>query len=299
LILVSGGAGVMGSRLVKGLVKAENNVRVLTLPGDPHVSRVENVDCEMVFADVTDAKTLEGVFRDVRTVYHLAAVIIANNQETFRRINVGGTRNMVQGAASSNVNHFIYVSSASVIFPNASAYARSKMEGERIVKSQKKMHYTIVRPTLVYERDGGQEFLMFMESLKRYPFVPFVGRGRAKKNPVFADDVVKGLLAVAHNPKTYGKVYNFSGGEVVTIRELARLMLKCLGLSRPIIPVPIWLCKAIALVLEKTMKNPPLTRYAISRIEQDADLDNTEAQKDLGYNPLGVTEGLKRCYPVR
>jgi len=141
--------------------------------------------------------------------------------------------------------------------------------------------------------------LMFMESLKRYPFVPFVGRGRAKKNPVFADDVVKGLLAVAHNPKTYGKVYNFSGGEVVTIRELARLMLKCLGLFGPFIPVPIWLCKAIALVLDKTMKNPPLTRYAISRIEQDADLDNTEAQKDLGYNPLGVTEGLKRCYPVR
>jgi len=299
VILVSGGAGVMGSRLVKGLVKAGNRVRALSLPGDPHVCRLENVDCEISYADITDAGTLEGAFEGVRTVYHLAAVIITHDQDIFRKINAGGTRNMVQGAVSSGVEHFIYVSSASVIFPDASAYARSKLEGERIVTSQDEMPYTIVRPTLVYEREAGQEFMMFMESLKKYPVVPFVGRGRAKKNPVFTEDVIKGLLAIAHNPKTYGKTYNFSGGEVVTIRELAHLMLKCRGLSKPFVPIPIWLCKMIALVMEKAMKKPPLTRYAISRMEQDADLDNTEARKDLVYKPIGVTEGLMRCYPVR
>ena len=298
MILVSGGAGVMGSRLVKGLVKAGNRVRVLTLPGDPCVSRLEKVDCEIVFSDVADAETIMGVFHGVRTVYHLAAVIIAHDPGIFQKINVKGTCNMVEGAISSGVEHFIYVSSASVIFPDASAYARSKMEGERIVKSRNEMQHTIVRPTLVYERDGGQEFMMFMEYLKKYPVVLFVGRGRAKKNPVFVDDLVRGLLSIANNPKTYGKVYNFSGGEAVTIWELAHMMVNHQGLSKPFIPVPLWLCKLIALVMEKTMKYPPLTRYAISRIEQDADLDNTEAKRDLGYDPIGVTEGLRRCYPL-
>ena len=298
MILVSGGAGVMGSRLVKGLVKAGNRVRVLTLPGDPYVSRLEKVDCEIVFSDVADEETLTGVFHGVRTVYHLAAVIIAHDPGIFQKINVKGTINMVEGAISSGVEHFIYVSSASVIFPDASAYARSKMEGERIVKSRNEMQHTIVRPTLVYERDGGQEFMMFMEYLKKYPVVLFVGRGRAKKNPVFVDDLVRGLLSIANNPKTYGKVYNFSGGEAVTIWELAHMMVNHQGLSKPFIPVPLWLCKLIALVMEKTMKYPPLTRYAISRIEQDADLDNTEAKRDLGYDPIGVTEGLRRCYPL-
>jgi NADH dehydrogenase len=172
------------------------------------------------------------------------------------------------------------------------------MEGERIVRSQNEMRYTIVRPTLVYERDGGQEFMMFMEYLKKYPVVPFVGKGQAKKNPVLTDDLIKGLLAIADNPKAYGKVYNLSGGEVVTIWELAHMMLNHQGLSKPFIPVPVWLCKLIAVVMEKTMKSPPLTRYAISRIEQDADLDNREAGKDLGYSPIGITEGLKRCYPL-
>ena len=289
----------MGSRLVKGLVKAGHRLRVLTLPNDPYVSRLKSVDCEIVFADVADAGTLEGVFRGVKTVYHLAAVIIANDPDIFQKINVGGVRNMLAGAISSGAQHFIYVSSASVIRPHASAYALSKMEGERMVKSQHEMHYTIVRPTLVYERGGGQEFMMFMEYLRKYPVVPFVGRGQAKKNPVFTDDLVKGLLPIADNPRTYGKTYNFSGGEVITIRKLARLMLNSQGLSKPIVPVPLRLCKLTAFVMERTMKHPPLTGYAISRIEEDADLDNRDARRDLGYDPIGVTEGLRKCYSGR
>lgn len=298
MVLVSGGAGVMGSRLVKGLVKAGNRVRILTLPNDPNVSRIEGIDCEIVYGDVSDADSLKGVFDGIKTVYHLAAIIIAHDPSVFQRINVEGTRNMVKGALAAGTEHFIYISSASVTFPNASAYARSKMEAERIVKSQQNMNYTIVRPTLVYERNGGQEFMMFMDSLKKYPFVPFVGRGRAKKNPVFVDDLVQGVLAIANNPKTYGKIYNFSGGEEISIWNLAHLMLKHQGFSKPFIPIPILICRLIAFIMERTMKHPPLTGYAISRIVQDADLDNTPAERDLGYNPIGITEGLQKCYPI-
>jgi dTDP-L-rhamnose 4-epimerase len=68
MILVTGGAGVMGSRLVNGLVKAGNRVRVLTLPKDPYVSRLDGLDCEIVYGDVSDADSLEGVFEDVKAV---------------------------------------------------------------------------------------------------------------------------------------------------------------------------------------------------------------------------------------
>lgn len=288
----------MGSRLVKGLVKAGNRVRVLTLPNDPNVSRLEEIDCEIVFGDISDADSLKGVFDGAKTVYHLAAIIIAHDPRIFQRINVEGTRNMVERAAIASTKHFIYVSSASVIFPNASDYSRSKMEAERIVISQKSMYYTIVRPTLVYERDGGQEFMMFMDYLNKYPIVPFIGRGRAKKNPVFVDDVVQGMLAIANNPKTYGKIYNFSGGEEISIWDLAHLMLKHQGLAKPFIPIPIPMCRLIAIIIERMMKHPPLTGYAISRIVQDADLDNTSARNDLGYKPIGITEGLQKCYPI-
>ncbi len=262
MILVTGGAGVMGSRLVKGLVENGYKVRVLTLPNDPNVSRLDGVDCEIVYGDVSVAASLKGVFKVIKTVYHLAAIIIAYDREMLWRINIEGTRNVVEGALHAGANHFIYVSSISAALPEGSDYAQSKLAAEAIVKSQGRMHYTIVRPTLTYGPDEGQEFMMFMESLKKYPVVPFVGRGRARKNPVLADDIVKGLLPIANNPKAYGKTYNFSGGEEISMWNLAHLMLKHQGISKRFIPVPIPICRCIAFVMEKTMRRPPLTQYA-------------------------------------
>lgn len=296
MILVTGGAGVMGSRLVRGLTAQGHKVRVLTLPGDPCLKRLKGINCEVVHGDIADAASLDGIFNGVKTVYHLAAIIIAYDKETLQRINVEGTRNVVNGSLLAGVEHFIYISSVSAAFPEGSDYAQSKIEAENIVKSQKKMQYTIVRPTLTYGRGEGQEFMMFMESLKKYPFVPFIGRGEAKKNPVLADDIVTGLLPIAGNEKTYGKTYNLSGGEEIKMRDLASLMLKCEGISKPFIFIPLPICRLIALFMEMTMKKPMLSRYAISRIEHEAASDNTEAREDLGYNPAGVTEGLKLCY---
>jgi len=296
MILVTGGAGVLGSRLVKGLAARGHKVRVLTLAGDPFVTRLDGTNCEIAYGDVADARSLDGVFDGVRTVYHLAAVIIARDPDTLRRINVEGTRNMVEGAERAGAEHFIYVSSISAAAPEGSDYAQSKLQAEAIVKSRKSMRHTIVRPSLIYGKDQGQEFMMFMESLLKYPVVPFVGRGLARKNPVLADDVVTGLIPIAGNPKTYDKTYSFVGGEEITIYDLARLMLACRGISKPIFRIPLPLCRLAAFVMEKTMKNPPLTRYAISRIEHDAPFSIAEARADLGYDPIGVTEGLRRCY---
>ncbi|MFC1895871.1 NAD-dependent epimerase/dehydratase family protein [Thermodesulfobacteriota bacterium] len=265
MILVTGGAGVMGSRLVKGLVYRGYKVRVLTLPGDPKASLLDDVDCEIVYGDVSDADSIEAIFLDIRTVeivygdvsdadsieaifldirtvYHLASVIIAQDPEIINRVNVQGTRNVVGGAGTAGVGHFVYVSSASVTWPEGSDYARSKLAAEKIVMSQRTMSWTIVRPTLTYGRDEGQEFMLFMDYLKKSPVVPFIGRGQAKRDPVLADDVVSGLLKIAGNPQAYGKIYNFSGGEEISIWELAKLMLKVRGMTRVLLPIPVPVC---------------------------------------------------------
>jgi len=296
MILVSGGVGVMGARLVKDLVAAGHRVRALTLPGDPYVERLAGVDAEIVFGDITKPETLEGLFEGVTTVFHLAGVILSTDLSIFRRVNTEGTRNMVEAARGAGASHFVFVSSTSAIDP-ISEYARSKAEAEEIVRASG-MAWTIVRPTLVYERKGGLEFLGFLESLLKYPIVPFVGKGRALKNPVHVDDMGRGLLAIAGNPKSHGKTYNFSGGQEISIRDLARLMLRHQGVSKPFLHIPVPICRAAAFVMERTMKNPPLTGYAITRIEQNAAPDNSEARRDLGYEPIGVTEGMERSFPL-
>ena len=284
----------MGRRLVQGLIDRGERVRVLDRPG----TTLDLPGVDLRHGDVTDPASLAGLFDGVDTVFHLAAILIAYDPALFDKVNVGGTRNVVEGAVAAGVKQFIFVSSASVVYPHTTPYSRSKRECERIVREQTAMHWTIVRPTLAYNERGGEEFRMFLDYLKKYPVVPFIGRGRSLKNPVHVDDLMKGFLAVVNNPAAYGKVYNFSGGEAIPIWDLAHLMLEHHGLSKTFIPVPVPLCKLLAAALAPVMRRPPLTWNVIAGITQDANLDNSDARRDLGYKPIGVREGLERCFPL-
>lgn len=295
-VLVSGASGAVGARLVKGLVERGFDVRALVLPGDPFLSRLDGVGCEIVRGDITRPISLAGMFDGMDTVYHLAAVILSRDPGVYRRVNIEGTRNMLNEAGRAGVGHFIYVSSASVVYPQTTPYSRSKRECERLVSANGRMHYTIVRPTLVYDKDGGQEFALFWDYLVKFPVVPFIGRGRALKNPVHLDDLVEGLLRLAGCRAAYGKTYAFCGGEEISMLELARLLLSLRGESRPFVHLPVPVCRLAARVLQFLARGHPFSPSAIAGITQDANLDCSTARQDLGYDPVGVHEGFRRCF---
>ncbi|HEV3030202.1 MAG TPA: NAD(P)H-binding protein, partial [Polyangia bacterium] len=159
---VTGAAGVMGVRLVRGLVEAGWRVRALVLPGDALRARLAGLDCDIREGDVADAATLRGACAGVDTVYHLAAVILSHDPSVFARVNREGTAHVVAEAARAGVRHFIYVSSASVTYPKRTPYADSKLAAEELVKVERSFAHTIVRPTLVYDVGGGQELLLFL-----------------------------------------------------------------------------------------------------------------------------------------
>ncbi len=287
---------MIGSKLVRGLLNKGRKVRILTLPGDPNISDIKDLNCEIVYGDITDYDSLKGVCEGIKTVYHMAAKIISNIKEEIWQINVAGTENILDCAMKAKVKHFIYISSIAADWPQGSDYAKSKVAAEKLVKSQKKIEYTIIRPTLIYSSGGGQEFMMFAEYLRKYPIIPFIGRGDAIKNPVFVDDIVKGLLSVLDNRKTYNKTYVFNGGEEISICNLARLILRSQGISKPFIFIPVPLCKLIAYIMAKTMKNPPFNKYTISRITHNIIFKNIESRKDLAYDPIGISEGIVNVF---
>jgi nucleoside-diphosphate-sugar epimerase len=296
-VLVSGATGVLGAGLVRALCQRGYHVRALSPKGDTGRARVAGLDCEIVEGDVRDAASVPGLFDGVDTVYHLAAVILSPDPVLFDTVNRRGTAQMIEGAARAGVRHFIYVSSASVTYPQLTRYAESKLVGEALVKSEHGFAYTIARPTLVYDEAGGQEFMLFLRYLQRSPAVPFIGTGDAWKRPVWAGDVVAGLAAMAGNPSCHGKTYNLSGGGRIRMRDLARLMLEHHGQRRLFVHLPVAVARGVAICLQVLMRDPPLTLQAIAGIINDADLPPDDAERDLGYHPLDVHEGFARCFP--
>jgi NADH dehydrogenase len=246
------------------------------------------------FGDVTKPETLADAFAGVDVIYHLAAVLLCEKTDLFQTVNVEGTRHVANAAEAAKVSHLIHISSASVVYPKTTHYSRSKRQGEDIVRTCQKVHWTLVRPTLVYDHDGGLEFKLYADFVRRYPVVPMVAGGHARKSPVHVNDLLSGLVAMAGNPITYGKTYNLSGGEIVTLRELAALMMEPQGRLKPMVTVPASLCRIAACLWGAINRRPMLMEHTLAGLTQDADLDHSAATLDLGYRPLGVHQGIRR-----
>ncbi len=298
MILVTGGAGMIGSTLVRGLVEQGHKVRVLTLPGDPCVSRLEGLDVEVFYGDISDASSLDGSCDGVDTVFHLAAVLLSDNPALFERVNAGGTRNVLNAAKAAGVGHFVLCSSISVTYPFTTPYNDSKREAERVVRKESgDLAWTIVRPTLAYNEIGGEEYRAFVDFLKRWPIAVFVGRGEARKNPVHCDDLARGLLAIRGNLQAVGKTYPLCGGEAISLWEMGRLSLEHEGVKRIFLPIPVWICRLAALFVARVLGRPAFAAHVIAGLTLDALPDWSQAREDLGYQPRGFRAGLAGLPP--
>lgn len=298
LILITGGTGAMGSVLIPKLVARGYAIRVLTLAGDRNAERLRKSGVDVRYGDVARKETLVGICEGVSVVLHLAAIIVTSDDSLYTSINAGGTRNMVDEARAAGVSHFIHISSASVVYPRPTPYSISKRMAEDFVK-RSGLSWTIVRPTLVCAKKGGQELDMFLDYLRLFPVVPFIGDGKAVKRPVHVDDIVDGLVKLACRKSGNNAIYNFSGATAISIFDFAKLCLVLMDKpGRRIVSLPVWSCKLLAFAMKLTMKDPPLKWSVIAGMTQDADLDPASAIKDLGYNPSGLEEFLPECFPL-
>ncbi len=293
----------MGRRLALALAEKGFRVRALCLPDDPGVAKLPGFPVETVFGDITRKETLASALQGVRTVFHLAAVLIAPGRpDLLRSVNAEGTRNMVEASEAAGVGHFIYVSSISVEYPASNAYARSKLQGEAFVKASRIPH-TIVRPSLAYQDGGALEFMRFVDHLKRGPLVFLPGGGRALKSPVHIDDLVSGFLALPDNPRAFGKTYVFSGGETLSLRDMADALLAHMGRPKPVVGIPAWLClPGIALLrawAKLTGRENPFTYQTYTGLVQDAAPSHQSAQDDLDYRPRPFHQGLATLVSLR
>jgi NADH dehydrogenase len=215
----------------------------------------------------------------------------------FEAVNYHGTANVLAECERAGVSHFIYVSSASVVYDNPNPYSLSKRMAEESVRASTVKYYTIVRPTLAYEKGGAEEFIHFVNYLKKFPIVPFIGNGKSLKSPVYVEDLVNGFTAIADNSKSYGKTYSFSGGSVHSMNDMAQMILDHMGMKKKFIHIPVSVCRLLAvaamIIAKVTGGRPLLTWQTISGVTQNADLDNSTARLDLCYSPRPFTEGLK------
>jgi nucleoside-diphosphate-sugar epimerase len=294
-VLVTGAAGGLGRRLVARLCRDGHEVRGMVLPADFAASVLDGTGYKVVSGDVTQVESIAGSCSGIDTVCHLAATVLSRDDSQFEQVNHEGTQNLLREAERAGVKHFVYISSASVTYRQLTPYAASKVAAENAVKAAG-IPFTIVRPTLVYDRVGGHEFEIFRRVISKLPILPLPGGGRAVKRPIWAEDVVQGLSLIVKS-EARGRTYNLSGATPISMRDLAVLVLEQAGRAPLMFPVPESWSRAVMQVMLRLGVAGNLSQATISGWVEDADLAPTLAQRELNFHPLGIREGFAQCFP--
>jgi nucleoside-diphosphate-sugar epimerase len=235
MILITGGNGVVGTRLALKLAEGPGKVRVLGAAPSESDPRLRHAGIEVVYGDVTRPEELEPAMRGADQVVHLAAVLFSpEDPARHEAVNAQGTRHALAAAERCGVRHFVFVSSISVLYPRRNAYSASKAAAEDAVRGSA-VPWTIVRPCLVMD---GLEYRAFENAVLRWPILFLPRRGAARKRPLRADALAEALSGPLGDPAAFGKTLALGGNEIVSLREMAARILRARGRRKLVLPVP-------------------------------------------------------------
>jgi uncharacterized protein YbjT (DUF2867 family) len=294
VILVTGGTGFVGPKVVHALREQDRPVRCLVRKPSAAGS-LAAWGCELVQGDMTDADSLKRAVEGCEAIVHLVA-IRQGPAERFQRVMEQATRNLVAAAKEFGVRRFVLMSAlgTSEETKNLVPYYHAKWENEQTVAGSG-LEHVIFRPSFIFGRDGG--ILSTFKKLARLaPVTPIIGSGAQRIQPIWVDDVAAYFAAGVERPEAAGQIYELGGPDVVSWNEFWARLKRTLGVRRPSVHVPIGLMRVNALVTERLPGDIPLTRDLLTMLEHgDNTVSNDGAVRTFGLPLVPLDEQLRRA----
>lgn len=302
-VFITGATGFLGGALARALAREGADVHALARP-TANRNALDDVPISWHEGDVTSPHTLNGELSKSTWIIHAAGRLgqAGVPEETYHRINVDGTRNVLEAArrAGSGVR-VLHVSTPGVLgttlrepasefqpyAPN-NPYERSKAAAERVALdfAAQGLPVVIARPGFIYG-PGDHHVLKLFKAVRDGRFF-YIGGGQNLCHPTYITDVVIGLLACLEKGRL-GEVYQFTGPRPVTFRELGETIAATLSVRRPWLNVPQWSVLAGATCLEALGRvarwTPPLSRTGVDFFSADRVFSWRKAHEELGYTP--------------
>jgi NADH dehydrogenase len=293
-ILVTGGAGFVGPKIVHALRARDHAVRALVRDRG-RARTLESWGCELVEGDVTDPESLRSATQGVECVVHLVA-IIKGSPEKFERVMAQGTRDLLAAAEAGGARRFVLMSALGTSEGNRDLvpYYRAKWEMEQAVLAST-LEHVVFRPSFVFGVDGGV-LPMFVRQVRWSPVTPMVGPGTGRLQPIWVDDVASFFAESVSAAAAASRTFELGGPEAVTWNELFARIRKVLGARRATVHLPVGLLRAGA-TLTDWLPFAPLTRDQLTMLIDGGDqvCDPTPAIEALGVSPIGLDEQLRRA----
>lgn len=284
-----------------------------------------------VLTDISDVAAVRTAVSNQDAVIHLAAKVnVVGPEAEYERINVHGTRSVVNACLTAGVRRLVHVSSPSVAHAGSSLighgadpadplaargpYARSKAAAELIALEADSAELAVVavRPHVVWG-PGDTQLVARVVDRARRGRLPFIGSGAALVDTTYVDNAVEALIAALdHCVDARGQALVVTNGEPRPVAELIAAICRAAGVREPSWRVPVGLARAGGTVVESlwtltqglrlghTDDDPPLTRFLIEQLSTAHWFDQRLTRQVLQWQPrVGLDEGfleLQRWY---
>ncbi len=269
-VTVFGGSGFVGRAIVRALAQKGCQVRVACRRialAEPLKTAGDVGQVTLMRANLRMPASVANAISGSDAVINAAGIPFERGRQRYRAVHVEGARAIAEAARAAGVTRLVHMSGIGAEGRSSkNRYIRSKVDAEDAIVAGFESA-TILRPSVVF----GPDDVMFNRLAKiasQAPFVPVVGNGQARVQPVFAGDVGAAAVAVLARPDTAKSVFELGGPRVYTYRELAALTLREIGRDKPIIGVPASLMK-IAGWFAEFLPVPPLTHDQVDLLTTD------------------------------
>jgi uncharacterized protein YbjT (DUF2867 family) len=270
-VLVTGSTGYVGHYVVKALLEAGHSV--VSVSRDAAKSKAAsgakleifgNVEYRM--GDVSNGNGLKEAMNGVEAVVHLVGIIAEKGLQTFARVHVDGTRNVLEAAKAAGIKRYVHMSALGASANAISGYSSSKFQAEELVRASN-LDWTIFRPSLVF--GVGDDFFghVLKNLVSQAPIVPQIGDGMFLFRPIWVGDVAQCFVQALAKADTIGKIFDLVGPKEFTFKELSALMQSVLGIKKPVVAVPMPIMDIMVPLMNIVPAIAPITKdqYAMMK----------------------------------
>lgn len=317
LVTLFGGSGFIGRYAARTLVKAGYRVRVAVrrphLAGDVRLAGAPGW-VDIVQANVRHKGSVEAAIQDADAVVNLVGLLYEKGKQNFEATQRDGAINVAQACTKAGIKRFVHLSAIGADLAADADYAETKGEAEAAIH-EILPDATILRPSVVFGPED--DFLNRFAALASHPmstiapFLPAIGGGATKLQPVYAGDVAEAIANALQSEDTAGKIYELGGPSVYSFSELYDFIGETIDRKRYALPLPFFIAKPLGLAFGTLFRYvwplstgilgaPPITGNQVELLKTDNIVaDDALTLADLGVTQIESIEAIAPSYLYR
>jgi len=307
-ILITGGSGFIGTRLIDELLKHNHKITIY----DKNISK--KYPKLTVKGDVRDVEALTNACQNIDLIYNLAAEHADNVTplSLYKDVNVDGAKNVVKAAKANGIKKIIFTSSVAIYPLDAgesheelepapfNEYGRTKLAAEKVFlqwqAEDKENSLFMVRPAAVFGETNRGNIYNLLKQIHSGKFLN-IGKGNNRKSIGYVGNIAAFLTTLADKTTTVD-IYNYADKPDMTSREMADYIQKELGRDKKIATVPYFVGLmggyAFDILSKLTGKKYPISSIRIKKFTADTSIDTTKLENSGFVRPFTLQEGFSK-----